>query len=370
MKPVFEAMDRRLDPVSSAPIVVALSGGGDSLALLHLTMEWAEPRGRRVLALTVDHGLHPDSTRWTAEAGGKARALGAEWRALAWEGEKPATGIEARAREARHALLAEATRQAGTRVILLGHTADDVAEGEVMREADAPGLGRLRQWSPSPAWPEGRGVFLLRPLLGIGRAELRSYLTDRGQTWLDDPANEDPIFARVRARQKLHSAAHKPSSPGLAGRPKPQAELGSPAFAGDDVRGVGGSDARGGKLGALARAISFAPGFAAAPIAPFLAADPLAVRWALTALVMCVGGATTPPRGEELERLVQTLRVGGTCTLSGCRIEARGPVLTIHRETGRQGQPPRPEEPVRWVAQRFYAACGLYQDEASIPPPS
>ncbi len=359
MKPVFEAMDRRLDPAPPAPIVVALSGGGDSLALLHLTMDWARPRGRRVLALTIDHGLHPDSARWTAEAGAKVQALGADWRALRWQGEKPETSIEARARAARHTLLAEAAREVGARVALVGHNADDVAEGELMRETDAPGLGQLREWAPSPIWPEGRGVFLLRPLLGIGRAELRSYLMDRSETWLDDPANEDPSFARVRARHALHSAHPRGSGdPGLGGSTSGSSWV--PASAGMS----------GGEVGALARAVSFAPGFAAAPIAPFLTADALAVRWALTALVMCVGGATTPPRGDELERLVETMAAGGTCTLSGCRIEARGPVLAVHREAGRQGQPPRPEEPAPWVAQRFYAACGLYQDEASIPPPS
>jgi tRNA(Ile)-lysidine synthase len=76
-----------------------------------------------VVSLTVDHQLQPASAAWTADAVAKARALGAEARALAWTGDKPATGLSAAARAARHALLADAARAAGARVLLLGHTA-------------------------------------------------------------------------------------------------------------------------------------------------------------------------------------------------------------------------------------------------------
>ena len=61
-------------------------------------------------------------------------------------------------------------------------------------------LGRLREWSPSPVWPEGREVFLLRPLLDTRRAVIRAWLTARGERWIDDPANADPAQTRARAR--------------------------------------------------------------------------------------------------------------------------------------------------------------------------
>ena len=77
-----DILDRRLDPGSSAPLALGLSGGGDSLALLLLVAPWARVHGRPLLALTVDHGLHPDSPRWTAFAGEAARRAGADWRAL------------------------------------------------------------------------------------------------------------------------------------------------------------------------------------------------------------------------------------------------------------------------------------------------
>src|ERR1700722_7155703 len=82
----------------------------------------------------------------------------------------------------------------GAPVILLAHTADDLMEAEIMRRmgASAPSP---RQWSPSPAWPQGRGVFLLRPLLGHRRADLRALLHGLGETWIDDPANDDPHYS-------------------------------------------------------------------------------------------------------------------------------------------------------------------------------
>src|SRR5690606_9178284 len=99
----------------------------------------------------------------------------------------------------------------GARVILFAHTADDVAEGDRMR-AEGSTLGRLRDWSPSPAWPEGRGLMLLRPMLDVSRSELRDWLRGQGADWIDDPANEDLRYARARAR-----VAGPAARPGAAG---------------------------------------------------------------------------------------------------------------------------------------------------------
>src|SRR4051812_27653902 len=157
--PTFAAaLDRRLRTDAAAPLAVGFSGGGDSLALLILTLDWARAHGRPVISLTVDHGINPASAGWTAEAVAKARALGARPLALAWTGPKRPTGLSAAARAARHALLADAAREAGARTLLLGHTRDDLAEAALMR-AEGSTVSDPRGWSPSPAWPEGRGVF-------------------------------------------------------------------------------------------------------------------------------------------------------------------------------------------------------------------
>ncbi|MDP3175940.1 MAG: tRNA lysidine(34) synthetase, partial [Phenylobacterium sp.] len=172
---VDQALDRRLSRTSPSPVAVAISGGGDSLALLLTTLHWAERHGRRVLALSLDHGLQPQSAAWTRACGERARKAGAAFRALTWDGPKPPSGLPAAARGARHALLAEAAREAGASVLLMGHTADDIAEARLMREA-GPRLGEPQEWAPSPAWPQGRGVFVLRPMLSLGRAEIRDWL--------------------------------------------------------------------------------------------------------------------------------------------------------------------------------------------------
>ncbi len=193
----------RLDPSSARPLTVGFSGGGDSLYLLILACAFGRAHGRRVVALTVDHGLNPDSAAWTRAAGTAAVGLGAEWRGLVWQGPKPSTGLPAAARLARHRLLAEAARSVGAQVILLGQTADDLAESAWMRRAGTPSLPDPRAWSPSPVWPEGRGLFLFRPMLSLRRQDIRQVLSQRGLTWLEDPANGDMRFARARARQAL-----------------------------------------------------------------------------------------------------------------------------------------------------------------------
>lgn len=352
---VAAALDARLSPDADRPVALALSGGGDSMALLHLAADWRAGRGRRLLALTVDHRLHPDSARWTAFAGDAARALGADWRALAWEGSKPSAGLPAAARAARHALLAEAARQADARVILMAHTADDVAESAWMRDRGAT-LGLLRDWSPSPAWPEGRGIMLLRPLLDTSRADLRAFLTARGAKWLDDPANVDPRFLRSRARQAL-----SPSPDGdlclAAGGSKNSAH---PRERGDLVLSSLTPGFQGGRSGGDPSPLQHSkPGV---PAFTGMSGDEdyakvfngIGVAWAglitlpravsgrtLAAALLSVSGGTTPPRGPRLAALHVRLTSGAdfVATLGGARVQATGDALLINREPGRRGLP-------------------------------
>jgi tRNA(Ile)-lysidine synthase len=156
-----------------------------------------------------------------------------------------------------------------------------------------------RDWSPSPVWPEGRGVMLLRPLLGQRRADLRAWLSGQGETWLDDPANDDPRSARARARRALAGAA-----PDLA----PTKVTVPPTFDGD-IFGV-----------------------------IRLRRDVAATH--LAAACLCAAGTERPPRGERLERLIARLRAGETftATLAGARIEATGDTLRVCRDAGETGR--------------------------------
>ena len=321
-------MDRRLDVGSDAPVFVAVSGGGDSLSLLRLAKAWTSRSGRRLTALTVDHGLHPDSAAWTAAAGRTARRLGAEWRPLAWRGAKPVSGLPAAARTARHALLAEAVRAQGGAVLLLGHTGDDVAESAWMR-AQTPTHGNLAEWAPSPAWPQGRDVFLLRPMLALRRTDLQAWLSRDGFDWLDDPANHDPRFARTRARTALAATACRETS--IPQRPS------RTALIEDDVQGCG-FDGRADAWGALTIDRTW------------LAGAPGAVGRLARALV-CVAGHARPPAQCALERLASRLQDGEAsvvATLAGARLQAQGGRAQLTREAGRLGCQPialQPFEP-------------------------
>jgi len=306
---VEAALDRRLDPAARAPIALALSGGGDSMALMDLTLAWAKSRGRRVLALTVDHGLNPDSAAWTAFAGAAAFAAGAEWRSLAWTGDKPSSGLPAAARLARHRLLADAAREAGASVLLLGHTADDIAESALMR-AHSPAHGYLHEWSPSPVWPQGRGLFCLRPLLGVSRSALRDQLQARRLGWLDDPANDNLSFARPRARAAL----------AVQGRSVPPARFPA-AQALTELAGI----AEIGEEGQISLAL-----------AALASIDAACAKRFIGMAAICASGHTAPPRGEALQRLFQRIGQGGdfVCSLAGARIAAEGDRLRFMREAG------------------------------------
>lgn len=195
----------RMETVSaSAPILVALSGGGDSVALLHALAEHLG--ARRLRAAIVDHALRAGSDADAHRAKGFAEALGvgAELITLAWASGSKRTQQDARM--ARYRALCAAAVQVGARVIALGHTADDQAETVLMRAASGSGwrgLAGIAPLAPAPVWPEGRGLLVARPLLNARRAALRDALHARSAAWIEDPANENPAYERVRTRAKL-----------------------------------------------------------------------------------------------------------------------------------------------------------------------
>jgi tRNA(Ile)-lysidine synthase len=292
---------RWLNAGDGSPVAVAVSGGSDSLALLRLAKAWADRAGRPLVALTVDHGLQAAGPAWAEFAAERAARLGVAHQTLAWTGDKPRTGLPAAARAARHALLADAARALSARVILMGHTADDLMEAQVMRQAGATAPSP-RTWSPSPAWPQGRGVFLLRPLLDIRREELRGLLSYLGERWIEDPANDDPRYSRTLARRRLAMSDGPP--PAVVDTPVPAPALGW-------VR-----QGAGGELTVPRAALALAAG-----------------RRLLGTMVLCAAGTTRPASAAALERLLT--RAGPfTASLAGARIEAGNELVMVCREAG------------------------------------
>ena len=300
-------LERRLRPESRRPVAVAFSGGGDSVALLLAASDWAKAARRDLLVLTVDHRLQTDSGAWTLACAATAARLGLAFQALAWTDEKPATGLPSAARAARHRLLVDAARAAGASVILMGHTADDILEARLMR-ARGSTTPEPREWSPSPVWPEGRGVFLLRPLLGFRRVEIRDWLTARGEQWIDDPANESPLSLRAQARRDIAGAGTGP---------------------------IPTSETTGAEVLARACRQDAAAGLHAPRGAVATAPPGVAARF-LSAACLCAAGTSRPPPREAVMRLAERLagRDGFTTTLAGARIEADGDEVLFLREAG------------------------------------
>ena len=182
-------------------IVAAVSGGPDSSCLMHLLAAWRETGARPpIVVATVDHGLRPESAGEARRVARWAKALGLRHRILTWEGDKPATGIQEAAREARYRLLADLARRVKASHVVTAHTRDDQAETVVMRLVRGTGVGGLAGMRPAIIRDE---IVLARPFLGVAKARLLATCAAAGWPSLDDPSNADPRFARARLRANL-----------------------------------------------------------------------------------------------------------------------------------------------------------------------
>ena len=173
---------------------------------MQLFAGWCEERnGVLPIVLIVDHALRDGSKDEATKVKAWARAKGFDTHVLSWRGRKPVSGIEGKAREIRYALLGEWCAAHDVPNLFVAHTLDDQAETFLLRLGRGSGVDGLSAMKPRAAFPvAGIGnVEVLRPLLEIGRAELRAYLTARGTAWLEDPMNEDSRFARARLRKAL-----------------------------------------------------------------------------------------------------------------------------------------------------------------------
>ena len=186
--------------LAGAPaILLAVSGGPDSVALMWLAARWrrALAQGPRLVAVTVDHGLRPEAAREARDVKRLARSLDLPHHTLRWTGPKPGTGVPAAARAARYRLLAQAARKHGATHILTAHTRDDQAETLLMRMLRGSGVAGL---SAMARETERDGVLLTRPLLDVSKARLIATLKKARIGFADDPTNRDRSFTRPRLR--------------------------------------------------------------------------------------------------------------------------------------------------------------------------
>ncbi len=196
-----------LEPLRAASgLVLAVSGGPDSVALMRLAAALRARSGLPPIVVgTVDHGLTGGSDAIARDVVAQAGTLGLDAHVLRWEGDKPRAGIQDAARAARYALLEGLARRIGATHLVTAHTLDDQAETILFRMARGSGPAGLAGMRPMCR----RGDLLLcRPLLGIPKARLVETCRAAGWTYVEDPANADPRFARARLRRLLpHLAA-------------------------------------------------------------------------------------------------------------------------------------------------------------------
>ncbi len=331
-------------------IVLAVSGGADSLAMLLLVAHWVRRVASappRLHVITVDHGLRPEATTEARQVAAIASGLGLAHATLVWQGEKPKTGLPAKARAARYRLLLEAAKRLGANAILTAHTRDDQAETVLMRLARGSGLDGLSGMAPAG---EIGGIALLRPLIGHPRSRLVTTLEREGLSWIEDPSNENAAHERVRLR--------------LASGQLHRLGLGNEALATTARRLQRARLALEHGVDALARtAAVLAPaGYAEIDLAALrLAPEEIALRLLGRALAV-IGAATEPTRLARLERAFAGVLAPDAkpVTLGGCRILPRGRRLLVCREAGRSGLPTlelAPGTQAVWDC-RLVATCG------------
>jgi tRNA(Ile)-lysidine synthase len=180
-------------------IVLAVSGGPDSIALMWLAARWRSmlARGPRLIAVTVDHGLRAEAASEARDVKRLAHSLDLTHRTMRWTGDKPKTGLPAAARTARYRLLAQAARASGATHILTAHTRDDQAETLLMRLLRGSGISGLAAMARES---ERDGVLLARPFLHVSKSQLVATLKKAKIGFADDPTNRDTSFTRPRLR--------------------------------------------------------------------------------------------------------------------------------------------------------------------------
>lgn len=304
-----------LGPFERRPrLAVGVSGGPDSLALCLLAARWAHARGGAVTALIVDHGLRAGSAGEAARVAAWLAAHRIAHINLHWPGAKPATGIQAAARAARHALLTEWCRTAGVLHLLLAHQQGDQAETVTLRAARGSGAdGRAGM----AAVREIAGLRLLRPLLDVPKPALTALLEARRQPWIEDPSNRSAAFARGRLRQ---------------GPPLAAGALGRLARAQATARAERDHTAA---VWLVRHARIDAAGFVVLDRAALAAAPVELAQRVLQQTLLAVGGADYPPRRARLDRLLAALRGDDRgWTLAGCRLLPCAAGLLVCREAG------------------------------------
>ncbi|MEM9577763.1 MAG: tRNA lysidine(34) synthetase TilS [Pseudomonadota bacterium] len=305
-----------LPPDLPEHIGVAVSGGSDSLALLTLLHRFTQQRDIALSAVTVDHGLRPESAAEAVSVAQYAAQLNIPHDTLNWTGWEGAGNTQNEARKARYALMSDWAQTRHIPAIALGHTLDDQAETVLMRLSRGAGVDGL---SAMRGDVDREGVRWLRPLLGVRREALREILRARAIHWQDDPSNDDNRYDRIKARQALALLAP------LGVTTEALAQVAENMQAARNAL-----DARTREV--ANRLVSVEAGALKFQRASFESLEPEIARRLVLAGLKWITGADYAPRARSLAATLEALRRDASATLEGCRLLQKGQNIWIFRE--------------------------------------
>lgn len=316
----------------AGPVALAVSGGSDSMGLMHLFAEWRRDNrldeGQRDVVLTVDHGLRPESGDDVAFVKEAAMARGFRAEGLKLEGLAglmPGSGLQARARETRYEALAAAMGRFDAVALLTGHTLDDQAETLLMRLKRGSGVQGLAAMRPVR---QLHGVTVRRPLLSHSRQEVRAWLKGRNVSWREDPGNENEDFERVALRRllsELDDTGEVTRLIGLSARRLQRVQVALDALVREFIREKVTSDVA---------------GFLDATAADFLAlADELQCQ-VLERMLNAFGSAVRLAKIESAVRKMTQMKEGARHAVGGVIIRREARAFRLYREADRQAVTP------------------------------
>jgi len=304
---------------SAHAILLAVSGGPDSVALMRLVARWRDGRAAEVTppihVASVDHALRAGSAAEVGQVALWAAGLGLPHHALVWRGAKPTTRIQERAREVRYGLLVDCAHAIGADHLVTAHHADDQAETILFRLARGSGIGGLAGMAASAMKGDLRHM---RPLLDLAKADLVAFCGSEKLPFLRDPSNENPVYARARLRRLAGLLARE----GLT--TQSLLRLGR--------RAARAETALAARLAAFAASLDAVreAGRTSLPLAPLASEPEEIVLRLLEREIEAVAGAAAPVRLERLEALTLRLRaaIGAEASFAG---SLGGAVLRIER---------------------------------------
>lgn len=338
-------------PFEQSPhLAVAVSGGADSMALVILADAWARAVDGAVTALIVEHGLRPESAAEASLTAARLMRRGINAEVLSWQGEKPKTGLQAAARQARYALLDDWCRRHGVLHLAVAHHADDQAETFMMRLKRGSGPDGLAAMSPVRELGACR---LLRPLLGFSKERLVATLEETGLDWVEDPSNRDPKYARTQVRVQLAASSGDACDLNIATARFARARSALEAATADW----------------LARHAALDPaGYLTFSTADWLRADDEIRLRVLARAAQAIGGKVFAPEVAGLERLAASLEGGHGATLGRAHFDPGGASTGVYREARNLPAPVDLTPGIRFWDQRFRIAVRPGTHSLSVRP--